>query len=74
MLYMSGCLSVRSFGADRTDVRSRQDVMGLEIPFPYGRMPDDFARMMRRAYLAAIAYTDDQVRFLCLLNIRAADA
>jgi iduronate 2-sulfatase len=44
-----------------TDVRSRQDVMALDIPFPYGRMPDNFARMMRRAYLAAIAYTDDQV-------------
>jgi hypothetical protein len=24
-------------------------------------MPDSFAIMMRRAYLAAIAYTDDQV-------------
>eukprot|EP01047_Picozoa_sp_COSAG01_P079663 COSAG01_NODE_15195_length_1363_cov_0.848892_4_plen_67_part_01 len=29
-------------------------------------MPDDFARMMRRAYLAAIAYTDDQVGSLSL--------
>lgn len=44
-----------------TDVRSRQDVEALDIPFPYGRMPDEFAVMMRRAYLAAIAYTDHQI-------------
>ena len=35
--------------------------MALDIPFPYGRMPDNFAKMMRRDYLASIAYTDDLV-------------
>ena len=42
-------------------MRSRDDVTALAIPFPYGRMPDSFARKMRRAYLAAIAYTDSLV-------------
>jgi iduronate 2-sulfatase len=38
------------------DVRSRQDIAALRIPFPYGRMPDSYARKLRRAYLAAIAW------------------
>ena len=43
------------------DVRSRQDVQALGVPFPYGRMPDSFARKVRRAYLGAVAYMDAQL-------------
>lgn len=34
------------------DLKKRQDIAGLDIEFPYGQMPADFAKYVRHHYYA----------------------
>ena len=43
-----------------SDVRKREDVIALNVSFPYGPMPDDFSRRIIQHYYAATTYMDDQ--------------
>ena len=43
------------------DVRSRDDVTSLNVSWPYGPMPDQFSKLVRQSYFAAVSYIDDQV-------------
>ena len=42
-----------------TDLRRRDDVSQLNVSFPYGPMPEFFARTVRQGYYAATSYADD---------------
>ena len=42
-----------------TDVRRRHDVAELNVSFPFGPMPEFFARSVRQGYYAAVSYADD---------------
>ncbi|XP_020392014.2 iduronate 2-sulfatase [Rhincodon typus] len=44
-----------------TDLRRRDDVMALNLSFPYGPIPDDFQVLIRQSYFAAVSYMDSQV-------------
>ncbi|XP_060688001.1 iduronate 2-sulfatase isoform X1 [Hemiscyllium ocellatum] len=44
-----------------TDLRKRDDVMALNLSFPYGPIPDDFQVLIRQSYFAAVSYMDTQV-------------
>lgn len=44
-----------------TDVRDREDIVKLNISFPYGVMPDDTMRKIIQSYNAAISYVDDLI-------------
>ncbi|XP_014375868.1 iduronate 2-sulfatase [Alligator sinensis] len=44
-----------------TDIREREDVQALNISFPYGPVPEDFQRLIRQSYFAAVSYLDTQV-------------
>ncbi|KAG8332959.1 hypothetical protein J6590_012728 [Homalodisca vitripennis] len=44
-----------------TDVRMRDDIASLNIPFPFGRMPDEWSRLIRQSYYAAVSYVDDLI-------------
>ncbi|NXU49841.1 IDS sulfatase, partial [Turnix velox] len=43
------------------DIRQRDDVKALNVSFPYGPLPDDFQRLVRQSYYAAVSYLDVQV-------------
>jgi iduronate 2-sulfatase len=43
------------------DVRSRDDVAALDVPWPYGALPADFSQLVRRAYAGCVSHMDDQV-------------
>ncbi|XP_014456476.1 iduronate 2-sulfatase isoform X1 [Alligator mississippiensis] len=47
-----------------TDIREREDVQALNISFPYGPVPEDFQRLIRQSYFAAVSYLDTQVGLL----------
>uniref|UniRef100_A0A7M4FV22 Iduronate 2-sulfatase n=1 Tax=Crocodylus porosus TaxID=8502 RepID=A0A7M4FV22_CROPO len=47
-----------------TDIREREDVQALNISFPYGPIPEDFQRLIRQSYFAAVSYLDMQVGLL----------
>lgn len=44
-----------------TDIRERDDVQKLKIPFPYGPVPDDMIRRIIQAYYASVTYVDDLI-------------
>lgn len=44
-----------------TDVRKRHDASLLNVSFPYGPLPVDFQKEIRRHYYAAVTYMDEQV-------------
>lgn len=44
-----------------TDVRRRHDASLLNVSFPYGPLPVNFQKEIRRHYYAAVTYMDDQV-------------
>ncbi|OXB75222.1 UNVERIFIED_CONTAM: hypothetical protein H355_016955, partial [Colinus virginianus] len=46
------------------DIRQRDDVKALNVSFPYGPLPDDFQRLIRQSYYAAVSYLDTQVGLL----------
>ncbi|XP_015133790.1 iduronate 2-sulfatase isoform X2 [Gallus gallus] len=46
------------------DIRQRDDVKALNVTFPYGPLPDDFQRLIRQSYYAAVSYLDMQVGLL----------
>lgn len=41
-----------------TDVRRRDDIKRLNISFPYGAMPPDWALKIKQSYFAAATYVD----------------
>ncbi|XP_050098609.1 iduronate 2-sulfatase [Anopheles aquasalis] len=43
------------------DVRNRDDFERLGVPFPYGRIPEDFQQRIRQHYYAAVTYVDDLI-------------
>lgn len=43
-----------------TDVREREDVVALNVSFPYGPMPDDFSRKIIQHYYASTTYVDNE--------------
>lgn len=43
------------------DVRSRDDVIALNVSFPFGPLPEHFQLLMRQSYYAATSYMDAQV-------------
>ncbi|XP_047500365.1 iduronate 2-sulfatase-like isoform X1 [Penaeus chinensis] len=43
------------------DLRRRHDISALNVSFPYGPMPDSYARYIRQGYYAATTYTDSLV-------------
>jgi iduronate 2-sulfatase len=43
------------------DVRSREDVAALHVPWPYGPMPTNMTKLVRRAYASAVTYMDAEV-------------
>ncbi|XP_014666464.1 PREDICTED: iduronate 2-sulfatase-like isoform X2 [Priapulus caudatus] len=47
-----------------TDLRDRDDVKELNVSFPFGPLPDDYQRLVRQSYYAAISYMDDQIGHL----------
>ncbi|KAK7865418.1 hypothetical protein R5R35_012785 [Gryllus longicercus] len=47
-----------------TDVRKREDVAALNVSFPFGPMPDSFARKIKQSYFAAVSYVDDLIGHL----------
>lgn len=53
-----------------TDLRERADVAALNVSFPFGPMPDDYARLVIQSYYAAVSYIDDLVGQL-LSELRA---
>uniref|UniRef100_A0A1B6MUH9 Sulfatase N-terminal domain-containing protein n=1 Tax=Graphocephala atropunctata TaxID=36148 RepID=A0A1B6MUH9_9HEMI len=55
-----------------TDVRQRDDIASLNISFPFGRIPDEWSRLIRQSYYAAVSYMDDLVGKL-LHELRTAD-
>ncbi|KAG5893571.1 hypothetical protein JTB14_028338 [Gonioctena quinquepunctata] len=44
-----------------TDIRWRDDMKLLDIPFPFGPMPDDTVKKIIQAYNAATSYIDDLI-------------
>ncbi|XP_021262046.1 iduronate 2-sulfatase isoform X2 [Numida meleagris] len=46
------------------DIRQRDDVKALNVSFPYGPLPDEFQRLIRQSYYAAVSYLDMQVGLL----------
>lgn len=44
-----------------TDIRNREDVRKLNIEFPFGPVPEDFATLIRQSYYAAVTYVDDLI-------------
>ncbi|MPC14235.1 Iduronate 2-sulfatase [Portunus trituberculatus] len=43
------------------DLRWRADIAALNVSFPYGPMPDFYARYIRQGYYAATSYTDSLI-------------
>ncbi|XP_050303881.1 iduronate 2-sulfatase [Anthonomus grandis grandis] len=43
------------------DIRERDDVKKLNIPFPYGPIPDDLNKRIIQAYYASVTYVDDLI-------------
>lgn len=41
------------------DLREREDVKSLNISFPYGPIPSEFAARIRQHYYASVSYVDD---------------
>ncbi|XP_069704069.1 iduronate 2-sulfatase isoform X2 [Periplaneta americana] len=44
-----------------TDLRERDDIGVLNVSFPFGPIPDDYARLIIQSYYAAVSYIDDLV-------------
>lgn len=44
-----------------TDLREREDVSALNVSFPFGPMPDDYALRIIQSYYAAVTYVDDLI-------------
>lgn len=44
-----------------TDIRERDDIESLNIPFPFGEMPLNFTRKILQAYAASVTYIDDLI-------------
>lgn len=42
------------------DLRERDDIKHVPIPFPYGPIPEEVAARIRQAYYASVSYVDDQ--------------
>lgn len=42
-----------------TDVRNRDDIVALNLTFPFGLMPDYYAKIIRQSYYASVTYIDD---------------
>lgn len=43
------------------DLRWREDIAALNVSFPYGPLPDFYARYIRQGYYAATSYTDSLI-------------
>lgn len=43
------------------DLRYREDIAALNVSFPYGPLPDFYARYIRQGYYAATTYTDSLI-------------
>lgn len=43
------------------DIRKRDDIKELNVPFPFGPLPDDTIRQIIQAYNAATSYIDNLV-------------
>ena len=46
------------------DIRRREDVRALNISFPYGPIPDEYAKLIVRGYYASVTYVDALVGIL----------
>ncbi|KAL3267344.1 hypothetical protein HHI36_011475 [Cryptolaemus montrouzieri] len=44
-----------------TDIRDREDVMKLNVSFPFGQIPDYFLKKIIQHYDAAVTYIDDLI-------------
>lgn len=44
-----------------TDVRRRDDIKRLNIPFPYGTMPSNWTLRIKQSYVAASLYVDNLI-------------
>ncbi|KAJ8931406.1 hypothetical protein NQ314_015678 [Rhamnusium bicolor] len=42
-----------------TDIRERDDIKKLNVPFPYGPLPDEIIKDIIQSYNAAVSYIDD---------------
>lgn len=47
-----------------TDIRSREDIRQLNIPFPFGTMPKQWTLKIRQSYFAAAKYVDSLIDVL----------
>ena len=53
------------------DVRSREDIAALHVPWPFGPVPAAFARLVRQAYAGCVSHMDAEVgRVLAALAAR----
>ncbi|KAJ8983450.1 hypothetical protein NQ317_013325 [Molorchus minor] len=43
------------------DIRERDDIKELNVPFPYGPIPDNVLRKIKQAYYASTSYIDDLI-------------
>ncbi|XP_077297874.1 iduronate 2-sulfatase isoform X2 [Arctopsyche grandis] len=43
------------------DIRDREDIKRLNIPTPFGQMPDIWSLKIKQSYYAAISYVDDLI-------------
>ena len=43
------------------DMRERQDVQATKPPFPFGPLPQDYQKLVRQHYYAAVSYVDDLI-------------
>lgn len=44
-----------------TDIRWRDDIAALNLSFPYGHMPDWYAKKIIQSYYAATSYVDSLI-------------
>ena len=44
-----------------TDIRWRDDIVALNLSFPYGHMPDWYAKRIIQSYYAATSYVDSLI-------------
>lgn len=42
-------------------LRQREDIASSDSPWPWGPMPDEWARLVKQGYYSAVSYTDHQV-------------
>ncbi|KAK2588799.1 hypothetical protein KPH14_001674 [Odynerus spinipes] len=43
------------------DLRKRKDIQSLNLKFPWGKIPENFAKLIIQSYYAAVSYIDDMI-------------